>query len=33
MQMAFGTRSEKEDKKLEREVEEVEKWMQSLIQA
>jgi len=25
MQMAFGTRSEKEDKKLEREVEEVEK--------
>jgi predicted CopG family antitoxin len=30
---AFGTRSEKEAEELEKEIKEVEKWMQSLIQA
>jgi len=31
--IAFGTRSEKEAENLKREIEEVEEWMQSLIQA
>lgn len=30
---AFGTRSEEEAEKLEKEVKEVEEWMQSLIRA
>ena len=31
--IAFGTRSEKEAEELEKEIREVEKWMQSLTQA
>ena len=31
--MAFGTRSEREAEELKKEIKEVEKWMQSLIQA
>ncbi len=31
--LGFGTRSEKEAEELKREIKEVEKWMQSLIQA
>ena len=33
LMIAFGTRSEEEAEELEKEIKEVEKWMQSLIQA
>lgn len=33
LMIAFGTRNREEAEKLEKEIREVEKWMQSLIQA
>ena len=33
LMIAFGTRNREEVEKLEKEIREVEKWMQSLIQA
>jgi len=33
LMIAFGTRNKEEAEKLEKEIREVEKWMQSLIQA